>query len=340
MKNFFIGIDYSKLKFDVAIYSAQTKRIIATQFFENQENAFQEFTTWVKSFCGKNKNNLLFCGEDTGLYSLSLSIYLTEQKYFVWQESALKTFKSQGLKREKNDAVDAAFLAEYAYRYEDKAVRYELLSPVLDEIQVLLKYRDRLTKQKVAIEISCKEIKSVKQKNPSLSFMCEDTQSHIVELNKSITECEKRIVKLIKSDKELNDNYELICSIKGISLINAVTVLSLTNNFTLFTDPRKYACYCGVVPFKYSSGTSILGRTKISKYADKNLKTLLTMAARNSIRYDPEMKAYYERKVAEGKIKKVVLNNVRNKLIHRIFAVVKNKEKYNLHYSNPLKRVA
>ena len=82
------------------------------------------------------------------------------------------------------------------------------------------------------------------------------------------------------------------------------------------------ACYAGVVPFSNESGT-IKKRDRISPMANKTLKKLLHLAAMNAVRYNQELKEYYIRKVAEGKNKMSVLNAVRNKLVHRIYAVVK-----------------
>ena len=105
-----------------------------------------------------------------------------------------------------------------------------------------------------------------------------------------IRNCEKLIESLIKQDISLSINYKLMNSVKGIGLVNAVLILVATANFTLFDDARKFGCYCGVVPFEYSSGTSVRGRTRVSHMANKKIKTALTQAAQNSVMYDPVLK--------------------------------------------------
>jgi transposase len=85
------------------------------------------------------------------------------------------------------------------------------------------------------------------------------------------------------------------------------------------------ACYAGVAPFPYQSGTSIKGRTKVHPLADKKLKSLLNMCAISAIRHDKEIKTYYERKAAEGKNKMLIINNVKCKLLARVFAVINRK---------------
>ncbi|WP_027420416.1 transposase, partial [Crocinitomix catalasitica] len=93
-------------------------------------------------------------------------------------------------------------------------------------------------------------------------------------------------------------------------------------------EAKKYACYSGVVPFDYSSGTSVNKRSRVSPMANKSIKTILHMAAMSAIQCEGDLKHYYLRKVAEGKNKMSVLNAVRNKLILRIFSCVNQNRIY------------
>lgn len=105
-------------------------------------------------------------------------------------------------------------------------------------------------------------------------------------------------------------------------------------NFTRFASARQFACYCGVVPFERTSGTSIHQGNHVSKIANIKIKTYLTQAARSAIMYDQDMKAYYARKAGEGKKDQIIINNVRNKLLQRVFAVVKKKTMFKSEYEN------
>ena len=101
-----------------------------------------------------------------------------------------------------------------------------------------------------------------------------------------------------------------------------------TNEFKTITDPRKLACYAGVAPFKNTSGISVFGRNRVSNLADKSLKKLLHLGAMSAIRLDNDLAIYFKRKVAQGKNKMSVLNAVRNKIIHIVFALIKNQNLY------------
>jgi transposase len=113
-------------------------------------------------------------------------------------------------------------------------------------------------------------------------------------------------------------------------------LLVYTHGFTRLSDSRKLACYCGVAPFVYQSGTSIKGKTGVSKFANGELKRTLHMAAISSVQHNPELHEYYQRKVADGKSKMSVIKAVRNKLLHRIVAVVKRGTAYELQLKKSL----
>src|ERR1017187_8934961 len=102
----------------------------------------------------------------------------------------------------------------------------------------------------------------------------------------------------------------------------------ITNGFTMMKDAIKLACYCGVAPFEYSSGSSVRGKTKVHHMANKKLKCNLHMASLTAVKLDADLKTYYERKVAEGKNKMSVLNAVKNKLLARVVAVVNKQQEY------------
>jgi transposase len=124
---------------------------------------------------------------------------------------------------------------------------------------------------------------------------------------------------------------KLITSVDGIGTFTACEVILTTQEFKQISDPKKYACYAGVVPFEHSSGKK-LSRARVSHMANKKVKRLLHLSAMAAVRSNKDLKNYYERKVQEGNNKMLVLNSVRNKLIHRIFACVQGNRLYKDHY--------
>lgn len=105
-------------------------------------------------------------------------------------------------------------------------------------------------------------------------------------------------------------------------------MVAYTNNFTRFRDARKFNCYAGLAPFEHSSGKSIRRKSRVSHLANKHIKCVLRLAAFVSVRYNQELKQYYERRVKEGKSKMSVINIIGSKLISRMFAVVRKQTPY------------
>ena len=99
----------------------------------------------------------------------------------------------------------------------------------------------------------------------------------------------------------MQKHFRLITSVVGIGMITAIAFLIYTQDFTAFENGRQFACYAGVAPFEYSSGSSIRGKTKTSPLANRKMKALLSNCASAAVQHDPELKAYYQRKVKQGK---------------------------------------
>lgn len=139
---------------------------------------------------------------------------------------------------------------------------------------------------------------------------------------------EQQIKQIIKQDEAIKKNYELLLSVPGIGHLTAVYLICCTNNFICKITGKQLSSYAGVAPFSNTSGTSIKGRDKVHKMANKELKKLLHMGAVSAITHYPEFSDYYERKVKEGKHELSVINAVRSKIALRAVAVINNQEKY------------
>ena len=170
--------------------------------------------------------------------------------------------------------------------------------------------------------------------------MAKPNNSVAIIFNKEIKEVEKRMLKEIESDEALQENYQLVSSIKGVALINTVAILVTTQNFTRFDNSRQFACYSDMAPFGRQSGTSVNSKPCVSGMANKKIKVLLTQAAKCAVNHDPNIRQYYERKRKGGKDNWLILNNIRNKIIHRIFAIVKNKQLYQVNWNSHADKVA
>ena len=164
------------------------------------------------------------------------------------------------------------------------------------------------------------------------------TQPVIDAIKQAIQNLELAIKTLIEKDSQTKRYREIIESIPGYGPIISAKLIEVTKGFTRLTQPRKLACYAGVAPFEYSSGTSVRGKTRVSHIANKDLKKMFHLAALVTIRKNGIMYDYYQRKVAQGKPKMAVINAVRNKLIHIMLACIKNDTIYQKNYQSNLVR--
>jgi transposase len=174
---------------------------------------------------------------------------------------------------------------------------------------------------------------SIKDYKKCLALTNTDVMIHVQQemikvLDKQVVKLEKEIRGIMASDTKIRSLFNLATSVKGIGLISATYMIVLTNCFTEFKTWRKFACYAGSAPFEHQSGTRVRGKTRISHYANKQMKAILTNAAKSAIQYSPEIRLYYQKRLKEGKHKKIVVNIIRNKLISRVFAVVRRGTPY------------
>ena len=334
MKKIFIGIDFSKEKFDATVIKAEGVEERAErrhEVFENKVGGFRRLIRWVNSVVDEQDTSLwLFCGENTGGYSKSLCNYLYGSGYDMWLENALSIKRSSALQRTKSDKADSGIIAEYAMRNYDQMRLYKPLGKNLERLREVFLYRHNLVKLKASMTMRKGEKKVTQEKSDISRFMALSSKHLISEFNKTIAECDMRIDKIISEDEELRRNFEIITSVPGVGTQNAVCLMVYTDNFCRFDyNSRKIACYYGVAPFGRQSGTTVNTPPHVSPFANKLIKALLSQAALASKRFCPHFAIYYSRLVQSGKKNPVALNNLKNKLLHIITAMVRKGEKYN-----------
>lgn len=339
MKNLFVGIDFSKEKIDATIITASGLEELSSRVsetFPTTTSGYNKLVRWVeKNSLGIERNAWLFCGENTGDYCKPLCNYLYGKGLDIWIENAKCIKDAAGLRRLKSDRADAVMIAEYAMRNHDRAEIYESLSESLSQLRELFLYRHQLVQQKCAFQVRRGEKRLTIEKSSIKTTISQSGRRMVNVLDKEIEKIEKKIEELIKVDEEINSTYELITTVPGIGMQNALCLLIFTNNFKRFNlNPRKIACYYGIAPFGRDSGTSVHSAPHVHYMANKMLKAMLTQAALASIRFCPPIRDYYNRLISNGKKKQVALNNVKNKLIHIITAMVKNNKPFNPEYKS------
>ncbi len=296
----------------------------------NNQGEISQFIKELKKIVGFDLSNAIFCMEHTGIYNNPLLMYLYKKKGNIWLEAASQIKSSLGNIRGKSDKMDAIRIGEYAFKNKEDARLWKPKREEINKLANLTTLRSRLIIMKKMLTTPLKELKGFVE-NSSVTQSKKLCQRSLNSIEADIGKVEKNISEIIRKDQELSRLFGLITSVQGIGKETAVQMIITTNEFKNINDPKKFACYSGVVPFTKESGL-FKGKARVSHMANKKMKTLLHMAALVAIVYNNDLKAYYERKVEEGKNKMTVINTVRNKLIHRVFACVHQNRKYKKNY--------
>lgn len=245
----------------------------------------------------------------------------------IWVEDAVQIKQLLKVNRGKNDKLDAKQIAEYAFRFQDRVVLWAAERSQIKILRKLISQRRRLLNVKKILSQPVKESKEFESKE--IAQLQEKLNKPVLnQIEKSIKDVELRIKETINTDSHLKHLFALVTSVDGIGEVVASHMIVHTNEFKRFTDDKKLACYAGVVPFDRRSGTSIRGKSTVSPRANKTLKCVIHMAAVSVTNRKGELQDYYLRKVAEGKNKMSVINAIRNKLVLRIFACVRDQRPY------------
>ena len=337
MKKSFVGIDFSKEKIDVAIIFAEGLTETSMRLFnefKNSVSGYKQLVKWVEESSNETEPSLwLFCGENTGDYSKPLCNFLYGRGFDMWLENAKSIKDASGIRRLKSDRTDANMIAEYAMRNNDKAIVYEPLSESLSQLRELFLYRQMVVRHRCSFQVRRGEKRLNMEKSPVKTMISQSGRHIVTELNKEIEKIDKRIAELIDSDEELAQVFTIVTSIPGIGTQNAVCLMVYTDNFRRFNfDSRKIACYYGIAPFGRDSGTSVHTDPHVHYMANRQIKAMLSQAALSAAKFNPVIASYYSRLIERGKKRQIALNNVKNKLVHIVTAMVRNKQLFDKDY--------
>lgn len=319
-----IGADLSKKTIDVVCQTKGDHLVIV-----NSQQGFKDFIKWLKQL-HIQVSEIMVVMEHTGLYSLQFEEFLNKQSILFSKVNALQIKRSMGMVRGKSDKLDAARIACYGYEKKEKITAEPPASSALQRLQLLHSTRDRLVRHRAALSCAVKEYRHIELAEKDV--LIQSQVKLIKNFDEQIEKLEEEMKKIIDQASDLKRNYQLLQSIKGVGKVVALATIIKTRNFSRFSSSRKFACFCGTAPFEHSSGSSIRKKSRVSHLADKQMKSLLDLAAKAAIQYDKELKSFYKRRLEMGKSKMSTINIVRNKLLYRMFAVIKRQTPYQENY--------
>ncbi|MCG8340193.1 MAG: transposase, partial [Cytophagales bacterium] len=278
---YFIGIDVSKDTLDIAINKEAEPQHHLT--VSNDLKGMKAFVKKAKEWKIDLKN-ALFCMEYTDLYNYTLLDFLSSNNYAIWVENPVAIKKSGGFQRGKSDKLDAERIAQYAYRFKEKAQLWVPERSVIRKLKGLVGMRENLIKSKDSLSKPLKEYQ--KFMPATYKMLPKSCKESLKSLEKNIKGVEKQLQELIDSAEKVKHQYTIATSVKGIGPVTACQLILCRGEFTKMPTGKQFACYAGVAPFDYSSGSSVRGCPKVSPWAPKKLKKYLPMAALSAIQVE------------------------------------------------------
>jgi len=200
---------------------------------------------------------------------------------------------------------------------------------IFKNLRQLTRERDQLVQERTMVKNQLHAEQAEAEPNPSSLARI---KKRIALLDKQEKEIKEEITKLVKQDEQMKDSIKTICSLPGIGLLTAATVLAETNGFELIRNKRQLTSYAGLDVKEKQSGTSIKGKPRISKKGNSYLRKAMHLPALTAIRHDERFKAVFVRLVSKHGIKMKAAVAVQRKLLEMIYILHKNNVVYDKEY--------
>ena len=325
---FFVGIDVAADTFMACAIRSPEEIVLQPTEFENTPSGIEAFSEWLQTQ-GLLPSNTVLCMESTGVYGEHLAYLLTSQEWWLAVQPPLEVKRAFAPIGHKNDAVDSRQIAEYAARYPDHLHRWQPKKALLEQVQVLLRLREQLLRQRTA---SKNALKSMQRKVIRTPLAEEIHEENIRRLTHDIKRIEEEIRNLFKQDPHLHQTLLLLIGTSGVGLLLASYTLLLMETLRDPYNPKVMAAYIGIAPYQHRSGSSVYRTPASRRFGPATMRKLLRLAALSLRMHNGQFRRYYERKIAEGKPSAVVLNNMENKLLRIMCAVVRDQTPFISNY--------
>lgn len=329
MERFIIGIDVAADTFTAALYRDLRQGCSATAEFANKNDGFEELADWLTGH-EVTAEETLICIENTGVYSEALCYWLDEQDYAVALVAPYRVWKSAE-DGPKNDRIDSERVAEYALRYRDRLRLWQPHEDVVEQIKTLLSTREQLVEQRTATKNVLRALRRKVVQTPTATQALEATVAH---LSQQIEAIMAEMRRLIAQHPTMAHLVSVIMTAPGAGLLLAAHLLVVTEGFEEPAEYRKLAARLGICPHEHSSGSSVWRPASSRGHGPAMMRKLLHLAARSVATHQRSYRHYYLRKQAEGKPRRLVLNNIANKLLRVLCGMIKHKQPYQENYQS------
>lgn len=316
----YVGIDVSKEWLDVALL--RESQAAEKGHFDNNTTGFHQLHHFLKK--RKLKTGQV-CLEATGYYGLEVALYLHQAGYAVSvvNPARIKAYADSQLSRTKTDANDALLIADFCRTQQPEP--WTPPPPEQRELQALVRHLQNLN------DMRQQEVNRRQAGIPS-SALLKTLDEHIAFLDHQIDDLLQQIRNHIERHPHLRQQRDLLTSIPGIGDLTAFKLLAEIVDVTAFDSARQLAAFAGLTPRERRSGSSVRGRTRLSKRGSSRLRTALYFPAIVAQRHNPILHLFAQRLLAAGKSKLQVIAAVMRKLLHLVFGILKSGQPFDPHF--------
>lgn len=311
-----LGIDIAKLKFNVCLFNPSGK--FKHKVSPNTSAGFVQLLEWLAK---QGVQRVHACMEATGTYGGALAPFLHQASHTVSvvNPAAIKALAQSRLSRTNTDRVDAELIARFCLAQEPSAW---MPPPVgVQELQALVRRLESLIEMRVMEENRLSS-------GIAVDVVRESVEELLAHLNGQIKRTEKLIRDHINSHPGLKRQSELLDPSPGIAATTAALLLAEITDVNQYRTARQVAAYAGLVPRERQSGTSVRGRTRLSKIGNARLRRALYFPAVTALRCSPFFQTWAEGLQKRGKSKMSVICAVMRKLVHVAYGVLKSGKEF------------
>lgn len=304
-----VGVDISKRSFDAAVSDGRTRR------FDNDAAGHHAFVTWLR----KPARVVV---EATGTYGLDLALALHAEprcEVMVANPRLVKGFAKALAQRSKTDAAGAKTILAFAERMPFEP--WSPPEPALVELRAMARRIADLTVERAREK---NRLAALRSSGAHSRLVANDVGVNLRHLARRIDRMVEQAVALIQAHAALAEAYGHLTSVRGIAAKSAVAILPELLVLPADMSPKQWVTHAGLDPREHESGTSVRGRTRISKVGSVHLRRALYMPAVVSARTEPRVRAFYEELLARGKKPQVAHVAVMRKLLHSIHGMLRH----------------
>jgi transposase len=315
MQHAILGIDIAKVSFQVVLLEDAKEH---PRSFPNNDKGFEQLQRWLRN---RKVERVHACLEATGAYGEALATALHEAGHTVSiiNPARIRGFAQSELVRSKTDGIDAGVIARFCKAHTPTA-----WLPPSPQVRTLQGLTRRLE--------SLHEVYNQEQNRAEVPGTVAPVAASIAamlgHLKEQIADLERQIHDHIKRHPDLRERTELLTSIPGLAEKTAARILSEVHAIERFACAKQLSTYAGLSPQLHQSGSSIRGRTRLSKKGNPQLRKALFMPALAALRWNPLIRRFAERLRAAGKTKMVIVGAVMRKLLHIAYGVLKSKRPF------------